>query len=195
MVKKDLNSWNRWLHIYLSMFSFATLFFFAVTGITLNHPRWIESHQRVEMIKGDLNPAWVSGNDTSSVAKLEIVEYLRDKHKIKARLTDFMTDVNDCSVSFNGPGYTADGFISRQTGSYILTVTTAGYIAVLNDLHKGRDTGSKWAVIIDISAILMVLVSLTGFVMIFFITRRKSKGLWVAAFGTVTLLILYLLFV
>lgn len=137
----------------------------------------------------------MSGNDTTSVARLEIVEHFRDKHKIKARLTDFRVDDYECSVSFNGPGYTADGFIDRSTGSYDLTVTTAGYIAVLNDLHKGRDTGSKWAVIIDISAILMVLVSLTGFMMIFFITRRKSKGLWVAALGTVTLVLLYLIFV
>ena len=27
----------RWLHIYLSMASFAIVFFFAVTGLTLNH--------------------------------------------------------------------------------------------------------------------------------------------------------------
>jgi hypothetical protein len=28
---------SRWLHIYLSMASFGILFFFAVTGLTLNH--------------------------------------------------------------------------------------------------------------------------------------------------------------
>ena len=33
--------WFRWVHIYVSMLSFAALFFFAVTGITLNHPSWL----------------------------------------------------------------------------------------------------------------------------------------------------------
>ena len=33
----------RWLHIYLSMVSFAILFFFAVTGITLNHAEWFKT--------------------------------------------------------------------------------------------------------------------------------------------------------
>ena len=37
-----------------------------------------------------------------------------------------------------------------------------GFFAVLNDLHKGRDTGSAWARVIDLSAVLMTLVSLTG---------------------------------
>lgn len=195
MVKKDVNSWNHWLHIYLSMFSFAALFFFAFTGITLNHPKWIENQQGVELIKGELDTAWISGTDTSSLAKLEVVEFLRDNHQIKARVTDFRTDEYECSVSFNGPGYTADCFIDRSTGKYELTVTTAGYIAVLNDLHKGRDAGRGWAVIIDISAILMIAVSLTGFIMIFFITKRKSKGLWVATLGTLVLVLLYFVFV
>ena len=31
----------RWLHIYLSMFGLAALLFFAVTGVTLNHPDWV----------------------------------------------------------------------------------------------------------------------------------------------------------
>jgi hypothetical protein len=195
MVKKDLNAWNRWLHIYLSMFSFAMLFFFAVTGITLNHPSWLEDQQKVEMLKGEINPAWVSCKDTASVAKLDIVEYFREKYSIRARLTDFRIEDYECSVSFNGPGYTADGFIDRSIGSYEFTVTTAGYIAVLNDLHKGRDTGGKWAVIIDISAILMVAVSMTGFIMIFFLTKRKSKGIWVSILGAATFVLLYLIFV
>ena len=60
----------------------------------------------------------------------------------------------------------------------------------MNDLHKGRDTGSAWALVIDISAVLMVLVSLTGFIMIFFITKRKSNGLMIAVLGTILFVIL-----
>ncbi|MCA9104533.1 MAG: PepSY-associated TM helix domain-containing protein, partial [Planctomycetales bacterium] len=31
----------RWVHLYLSMVGFAALFFFSVTGLTLNHPTWL----------------------------------------------------------------------------------------------------------------------------------------------------------
>jgi uncharacterized protein len=38
--KKRAGKWARWSHIYLSMVSFAILFFFAATGLTLNHQDW-----------------------------------------------------------------------------------------------------------------------------------------------------------
>ncbi len=64
-----------------------------------------------------------------------------------------------------------------------MTETRLGFWAVLNDLHKGRDTGKVWAAIIDISAVLMTLVSLTGFVLIFFMLKRRFSGLLIFAMG------------
>ena len=51
----------RWLHIYVSLLGFTTLLFFAVTGITLNHPTWfgIEA-QRTTEHKGEVNRAWLN---------------------------------------------------------------------------------------------------------------------------------------
>lgn len=195
MDKRDINAWTRWLHNYLSMFSYAALLFFSVTGITLNHPDWLAGEPQLQRIEGEVNPVWVAESDTIPVSRLEIVEHLRNTHNIKASLKDFYIDERECSISFRGPGYVADTFIDRSTGSYVLMITAAGYTAILNDLHKGRDTGSVWAVVIDISAILMILVSLTGFVMILFIKKRKSSGLILALIGTVLLVILYYLFV
>jgi len=193
MLTREVASWTRWLHIYLSMFSFASLFFFAVTGITLNHTSWIEGQQKVEQIDGQLTAAWVS-MDATVVDKLEIVEYFRNTYAIKAKLTDIITDASECSVSFKGPGFAADAFIDRVTGKYELTITRSGAIAILNDLHKGRDTGTAWAWLIDISAVLMILVSLTGFLMIFFLKKKMVSGLILTALGTVILFILYYLF-
>jgi hypothetical protein len=190
MARRDVNAWTRWLHIYFSMFSFAALLFFAVTGITLNHPAWIEGQQKVERFTGKVDPSWVTISDTAPVARLEIVEYLRNTYMIKARLTDFRTEDTECSVSFNGPGYGADAFIDRSTGSYELTTTYAGNIAILNDIHKGRDTGTAFAKVIDISAILMIVVSLTGFLMIFFLIKKKVNGLLIAFLGLVFFIVL-----
>ncbi len=59
-----------------------------------------------------------------------------------------------------------------------------GLIAVINDLHKGRDTGKAWSGIIDVSAILMVLVSLSGLVLIFFLQKKLRSGLIALLIGT-----------
>ncbi len=190
--KREFAAWTRWLHIYLSMFSFAALLFFAVTGITLNHPGWIEGQQKTEQVKDNVSIAWVHP-DSAKVNELKVVEYLRTAHQIKAALTDFRIEKGECSVSFKGPGYAADGFIERATGHYELTITKSGVIAIMNDLHKGRDAGTTWAWLIDASATLMILVSLTGFLMIFFLKKKRFSGLLIAAFGAIAVIVVYML--
>ena len=49
--KRQLASLSRWLHIYLSMVSFGVLFFFAVTGLTLNHTDWFSQAQKTVQVK------------------------------------------------------------------------------------------------------------------------------------------------
>ena len=75
-------------------------------------------------------------------------------------------------------GLEPQGFavINRDTGEYDLAETRMGFVAVINDLHKGRDTGQGWSVLIDISAVLMVLVSITGTILIIFLRRRRVAG-------------------
>src|SRR6478735_1427373 len=87
--KRNTAALSRWLHIYLSMVSFAILFFFAVTGLTLNHLEWFSDEQQANQVTGNLNVTWVNNADTAKVAKLEIVEYFRNTHGIKGALRDF----------------------------------------------------------------------------------------------------------
>jgi hypothetical protein len=170
------------------MASFAILFFFAVTGLTLNHPDWFGDRQQVTQHKGAVQAAWVSGKD---VAKLEIAEFLRKSHGIKGTVADFRVDDSQCSVSFKGPGYSADAFIDRQTGKYEVTETRLGFVAVMNDLHKGRDTGPTWSLIIDFSAVLMALLSLTGILLMYFLKRKRFSGFTTAVVGGVICYVVY----
>ena len=163
------------------MFSFAVLLFFAVTGLTLNHPNWFEGQEQTREFQGTIDRKWL-GKD---VDKLDIVEYLRRTHRITGAMHDFRVDDTQCSVSFKGPGYAADASIDRDSGAYRLSETRMGFWAVINDLHKGRDSGAAWAMVIDIAAVLMTLVSLTGFVLIFFLLKRRFSGLMIFAAGAV----------
>jgi hypothetical protein len=189
--KKRVVTWARWSHIYLSMVSFAIVFFFAATGLTLNHQEWFANQQRTMAYKGSVDRQWLGEN----VAKLEIVEQLRRAHGIKAEMSDLQIDDGQISVNFKGPGYTADTFIDRATGSYEVTETRMGWGAVINDLHKGRDAGRTWAVLIDASAVFMTLVSVTGLTLIFFLAKWRRSGLIVLGAGAAVCCALYLAFV
>ena len=180
---------SRWLHIYLSMASFGILFFFAVTGLTLNHTEWFAGQQKTIQTKGSVDLKWIR----TAVAKLEIVEHLRNTHGIKGALSDFRIDGQQCAVSFKGPGYTADTFIDRDTGAYEITETRMGLVAIINDLHKGRDSGKVWSLMIDISAVLMCLVSLSGIILMLFLQKRRFSGLLVAAAGVALCYLVYVI--
>ncbi|WP_155121534.1 PepSY-associated TM helix domain-containing protein [Bryobacter aggregatus] len=186
---------SRWLHIYLSMVSFGVLFFFAVTGLTLNHTDWFGQAEKTVQLKGQVSKAWLRQADPDAVSKLEIVEHLRNKHQIRGALSDFRVDAAQCAVSFKGPGYTADTFIDRETGAYDLTETRMGVVAILNDLHKGRDSGKVWSLLIDASAILMVLVSISGMLLILFLQKRLVSGMVTMVVGCVLCYAIYALWV
>lgn len=189
-------AWVRWLHLYVSMASFALVFFFAITGLTLNHAAWFDSgRQQTRRIESKLDPAWILPAQGTNVARLEIVEHLRRAHRISGALSDFRVEESQCSVSFKGPGYAADIFIERPDGRYELSETRQGWVAILNDLHKGRDTGRVWSLVIDLSAIFMVLVSLTGAALLLFLKRRRTSGFWITFVGALISVAAYLLFV
>jgi hypothetical protein len=159
------------------MFSFVIVLFFSVTGLTLNHLDWFPEKEVLNELDGRLNPAWVNATDTAKVKKLEIVEFLRASHQVMGKLNDFRIDESECSISFQGPGYTADVFVDRTKGSYHLSERSLGVIAWANDLHKGRDTGQGWKWVIDFSAIFMTVISITGLILLLFIKKKRANGL------------------
>jgi hypothetical protein len=137
----------------------------------------------------------VNTTDSGAVAKDDIVNFFRRTYRTKGALSDFHVDGNQCEVLFKGPGYEADATIDRETGMYDLTISPFSLVAVLNDLHKGRDTGKKWSAVIDFSAVLMTLVSLTGLTLIFFLNKRRFSGLLLVALGALFCYLVYTLWV
>jgi hypothetical protein len=194
-----LAAFIRWLHTYLSMFGLAALLFFSLTGITLNHPRlFFEGVAASVEARGRLDAGWVreggpASDPQAGIRRLEVVEHLRQAHGLRGALASFTADEDECVVTFKGPGYSADAFIRRADGTYRVTEERRGVFAVLNDLHKGRDTGPVWSAVIDISATLTALASVTGLLLIFYIKRRRARGLLTALVGTALLTAAYLL--
>lgn len=201
--RRWLASISRWLHIYLSMLGLAVILFFSATGLTLNHPEWFfaESVQRSEgrmditLLNKDVPEPedWDGGDFAHQIEKLEVAESLREKHSLRGRVTDFLAFEDECEVSFQGPGYSATARIDRSSGDYTVDVVTSDLVTVLNDLHKGRHTGEAWSWLIDVSAVIGVLVSLSGFLLIFFLKLRRRNGVLVATIGTIVTGILYML--
>ncbi|MGI4852428.1 MAG: PepSY-associated TM helix domain-containing protein [Janthinobacterium lividum] len=184
---------SRWLHIYLSMVSFAVVLFFAVTGWTLNHAEALSHGEKITNLNGTLTPQELGPKDNPD--KLAIVEHIRTAHGIHGAVADMRVEDDQITFSFRGPGYSADTTVDRAVGTYQVVETRAGFVAVMNDLHKGRDTGKVWGWVIDISAMLLTLVSLSGLVLIFFVYKKRLSGLILAAAAALVCLLLYRVYV
>lgn len=192
--KKKAAKWSRWLHIYLSMLSFAVVLFFSVTGLTLNHADYFAGKTITTKDTGHLNNAWVNVKDTNRVAKLAIAEYFRNQYHVKGAVTDFRIDDAQISIAYRGPGYESDAAITRETGQYEILQTRGSFIAFLNDLHKGRDTGTAWSWVIDVSAVFLVLISLSGLILLLFLKKKRFAGILFAMIGLVLTWLIYRLF-
>lgn len=192
--KRRFAKYSRWLHIYISMASCAVVLFFSLTGLTLNHADWFGGTERTTQTTGQMNPTWTQ-TGSWDVSKLDIVEFLRQTHRISGAVADFRSEDRDLSIAFKGPGYAADVLIDRATGKYELTESRLGFVALVNDLHKGRDTGAVWKVVIDASAILLTLISLTGLLLLYFVYKHRAAGYLLMALGTAAVFLVYLAWV
>jgi uncharacterized protein len=184
------------------MLGLIALLFFAATGITVNHPDWFSGFEKTQTFEGTIPQIWLgNGNPGSTVAtdtevdKLAIAEQLRSEHHIRGSVTEFAVDEDLIMIGFNGPAYNAYGSIDKPTGDYSLTETSLGLVAIMNDLHKGRDAGTAWSWVIDISGLIMVIASLSGLYLILGLKHRKKMGLLAAAAGGFLVVVIYLLWV
>ena len=119
--------------------------FFAATGVTLNHPDWLAAESTRDFT-GKLPATWKTAQ---GVDWLVVAEYLRSAHGVRGTVGERTAEGTQGSLTFKAPGYAADCFIQMADGSYKLTESYQGTIGMLNDLHRGRDAGGTWALLID----------------------------------------------
>lgn len=194
-----LRQFHTW-HWMSSAICLVGMLLFAATGITLNHAGSIESEPAVESMDAQL-PASV----------LRSIAAVPDGAvgPVPGSVTDWLRSNLDVDVSGRVPEWSGeelyiplpraggDGWVAidRTTGMVTVERTDRGWIAFLNDLHKGRDTGTAWAWFIDIFAVACVVFCLTGFLLLQ-LHAKKRRSTWpIVAAGVVvpTFLILFLM--
>ena len=181
----------RSLHIYLTMFAFLMMLFFAITGFVLNHEDWFAQWGAARReVHGTIAAAALAGPD-----RLQVVEALRSAFGAVGAVSTFDVDTNTVHVEMKGPGREVDAEINRRTGETVMSIELKGIAVRLDDLHRGKDAGRAWSLIIDASAVLLLLGSLTGIVMWFTLPRRRRLGVISLAAGIAICIAIYIVWV
>lgn len=189
-VNKNLLAWSRLIHVYVSMALLTLMIFFAVTGITLNHPSWFDDSQaQSEVIEGEVAQALLVPEQQGA-----LVDFLYQQHLLQGNRLLIERDEQELFLSSKGPGTHLSVTIDLTTGELFKEQVDYGVWARLNDLHKGRNSGALWRFIIDLSAGLMMLFSLTGLILAL-VQRRVNKTMSVAGLSSLLVLLCYFIYV
>lgn len=174
---------------------------FAITGITLNHAGRIEARPRVELKLASLpdalsGPLKVQAEDADKAPlPAPVQDWLHTEFDLRVDALQAEWSPEEIYLSLPRPGGDAWLSIDLETGDAKYEVTDRGWIAWLNDLHKGRHTGPVWSWFIDLFAVACVVFCLTGLVLLQMHARQRP-GTWpVVGLGLLLPLLIALLFI
>ncbi|EGR1596349.1 TPA: PepSY-associated TM helix domain-containing protein [Vibrio parahaemolyticus] len=199
---KGVQTWARRLHIYISMALLLVTLFFALTGITLNRPELFERKEPIIQQHTIIIPPqtlFLNG-ESFQPNRVALIDFLTQEVALRGTPSalDVYTEVEqgelvlgELSLDFKGPGYNATVFVDMTTGDADIETTNYGVIALLNDLHKGRNSGDVWKWFIDITALLMVFFVLTGVCLLLPKKKTFRTSLQWMSFGSLLSLVIY----
>jgi len=182
-----ITHWGLLIHIYVSMAGFTLVLLFAITGLTLNHQDFGLSNPDITTKTISLPAELLESPDQAAVSS-----YLQETLGVRSPVTDYREDESEIQVIFAAPGKRTLVTISRSERTGEVEAENRGILGRLDDLHKGFDAGTAWYWIIDFSAILLTVSSLTGMVTLFSLRTRRKSGFIVGAIGVVTVVAVYL---
>jgi uncharacterized protein len=180
---KQLHGWH-WMSSALSLVG---LLLFAITGFTLNHAGEIEGAPQTREATAQLPPpllAQVRADDAPDQRKplpAAVARFVGDRVRMDAA-GEAEWSADQIYLSRPRPG--GDGWIAidRTTGAVTSETSSRGWIAYLNDLHKGRNAGPAWKWFIDLFVLACLVFTLTGLVLLWMHSRhRRSTWPLVAA--------------
>jgi len=193
---KQLHQWH-WISAALSLIG---MLLFAITGFTLNHASQIEAKPVVVSRKATLPPdllALLAKGPEEGKRPLPVaLEPFLDRAvgaEVAGREGEWSAD--EVYVALARPGGDAWVSIDRATGAVEHEKTTRGAISLLNDLHKGRNTGKAWSWFIDIFAGACVVFAVTGLILLQFHARARPLTWPLVGLGLAAPVILVILFV
>ena len=88
-----------------------------------------------------------------------------------------------------------DRGIDKASGKAVYDKTTRGWVAYLNDLHKGRNTGVGWKWFIDVFAAGCLIFTLSGLGLLYMYADGRKITWPLVGAGLVIPLILALIFI
>lgn len=196
---KHLHQWH-WISSALCLLA---MFLFSITGITLNHASQIEAKPVIQRQQASLPPALLdqlrSLADHHDGAKVPLPasaeQWLRDTWKVQAGARPAEWASDEIYLALPKAGGDAWVRFALVEGSAEFENTDRGWISWLNDVHKGRNTGTVWNWFIDLFAVACLVFCLTGLLILKFHAANRPSTWPIVGLGVLIPFVIALLFI
>jgi hypothetical protein len=195
--RKTLYQWH-WISSALCLVG---MLGFGFTGLTLNNAGVFESAQAtVERQSATLPPALreslaARSADDRSPLPAPVRSWLGAQWRASLPATPAEPSEREITLDLQSPGVDASVRIDRATGRADYERADRGWVAYLNDLHKGRHAGLAWSWFIDLFAVATLVFSITGLLILQLHAAARPLVWPLTALGLVVPVLLALLLI
>ncbi|HYG44814.1 MAG TPA: PepSY-associated TM helix domain-containing protein [Bordetella sp.] len=194
---KTLHQWH-WISSALCLLG---MLLFAVTGLTLNNASLIDASPETTTRQSQLPPALLAqlkAADTRAkhaAVPPPVARWLDSE--LGAQISGSLPEWSPGELYVSLPRAGGDAWLSidLSDGAIEYERTDRGWIAYLNDLHKGRHTGTAWSWFLDVFAVACLVFSLTGLVLLQMHAGQRAATWPMVGLGVLIPLVLALLFI
>ncbi|WP_229728272.1 PepSY-associated TM helix domain-containing protein [Marinicella pacifica] len=191
--RKQMHTWH-WIS---SAISLICMMLFAITGITLNHPDWFESDPKEVYLEAQLPGSLLAPLARQQTGPLPnvIEQWLDQQLNHELAMTKITPEWSTYEIYFQQPIPGGDRWLSINLDDGLVTYssTDRGWVAWLNDLHKGRNTHWLWILFLDIFSVAVLVFCLTGLLLLQ-IHSKNRPSTWYITAGGLLLPVLIILF-
>jgi uncharacterized protein len=198
---KTLHQWH-WISSAIALIG---ILLFSFTGITLNHVAQLDAEPHIVNQSAQL-PAELQAQLLALGTQYEqdqitpelpktLVGWLDETLGVDVGSSQNEWSDRELYISMQRPGGDAWLSISLRNGSVKYQNTDRGWIAYLNDLHKGRYTGTAWSWFIDLIAVACLLFSITGLLILKMHANNRPSTWPLVGLGLLVPVLIAILFI
>lgn len=192
---KQLHTWH-WVSAAVCLVG---MLLFAVTGITLNNAAHIEASPQVTKASAAL-PATLLKNLTPPAGDkgplpATVAGWIGQHMSVDVAGAEGEWSDGEVYVALPRPGGDAWLTVDTESGEIAYELTSRGAVSYLNDLHKGRHTGSAWSWFIDLFSVACIIFTVTGFFLLQLHAAKRPATWPMVAAGLAIPLLLIILFI
>lgn len=181
--RKQMHTWH-WIS---SAISLICMMLFAITGITLNHPDWFESDPKETYLETELPVKLLSTLTKQQSGDLpdNIKSWLKQQLNHQIDFSNATAEWSEYDIYIQQPIPGGDRWLSIHLNDGLVTYssTDRGWVAWLNDLHKGRNTHWTWTLFLDVFSVAVLIFCLTGLLLLQLHSKNRPSTWYITAGG------------